>query len=371
MRRMLLAGLIALGIAGCNAGPPTPIYVGHVADRSRWHGSADPAELGLRLALAEVDKDGGILAEGIAGRPIQIRHTDTRGDLDAYESEAVRLVTINKCVALFGGVTAKEVEKLDRAQVPLLTFYGYPVVGASNMVYYLGMMPTRQGEVLARALAEDGPVERVTILLDERRADLASLVGAFRQTWKTVAKKEATVVRFGKDVKWEADLPEMAARMPQTVVFAGDAVDFNAWHKACSAQFPEVRLVYAGDDGAQRAFDLGSVAKTSVLLVTAFPVDPSNQKAAAFRKAYQDAFQTEPDVLAALAYDGFRLFAEALKRTAPINTQERLREELQKTKDFDGVTGTLTFTAERQTQRPLNVVRWQNGKLTAVKTFAP
>ena len=40
-------------------------------------------------------------------------------------------------------------------------------------------------------------------------------------------------------------------------------------------------------------------------------------------------------------------------------------------KDFDGLTGPLTITADRQVQRPLFVVRWQNGTLTAVKTFNP
>jgi hypothetical protein len=48
-----------------------------------------------------------------------------------------------------------------------------------------------------------------------------------------------------------------------------------------------------------------------------------------------------------------------------------VREELLTTKDFDGVTGPLTIAADRQAQRPLHVLRWQNGAMTLVKTFAP
>jgi branched-chain amino acid transport system substrate-binding protein len=374
MNRLLL--LATLGLAGCNVSTPTPIYVGHVSDKTRLDKAGDQAELGIRLALAELTKDGA-LAGSLGERPIHVRHTDTRGDLDAFEAQAVRLVSINKCISLFGGLSAREVEKLDHAQAPLLTFFGYPVVGASNQVFYLGMMPTQQGEVLAKVIAEEAATTRIVILLDERRADAAALTASFQNAWPaarkaTDVKVEAVIFRFGKDAKWAELVEQIQANPPNAIVFAGGVQDFNAWHKVFRKEvLGEIpQLIYAGDDGEHRAFDLGSDLKINVLMATALPADPANPKVAAFTKAYHEAFQTEADVHAALAYDGFRLFVEALKRASPQYTLERLREELQKTKDFDGVTGTLTITADRQAQRPLNVVRWQNGKLAAVKTIA-
>ena len=378
MIRWLVAAMLTVGLTGCTAGTPTPIYVGHVSDKTRNDKAGDHAELGIRLALAELSKDDA-LASKLGGRPVHVRHTDTRGDLDAFESQAVRLVNINKCISLFGGNSGREVEKLDHAQVPLLTFHGHPVVGVSNQVFYLGMTPTQQGEVLAQVIAKEVATTRAVLLLDERRADSTALAASFQKAWPAARKAddpkvEAFVLRFGKDAKWTDLLEQMHAHGPHAVVFAGDATDFNAWHKIFlkelfSTRTPQL-FIYAGDDGDDRAFDLDNDPKTSILLATAFPADPANQKVAAFAKAYQEAFQTQADVHAALAYDGFRLFAEALKRTYPLNTIERLRDELQKTKDFDGVTGPLTITADRQVQRPLHLVRWQNGKLTAVKTFA-
>jgi branched-chain amino acid transport system substrate-binding protein len=373
MKRLVMLAMMLVGLSGCNVSTPTPIFVGHVSDKTRLDKAGDQAELGIRLALAELSKDGA-LAGSLGGRPVQVRHTDTRGDLDAFESEAVRLVSINKCISLFGGLSAREVEKLDHAQAPLLTFFGYPVVGASNQVFYLGMNPTQQGEVLAKVIAEEMATTPIVILLDERRADLAALTASFQRAWRaarkpTDPKTDALVVRFGKETKWADLVEQIQPHMPHAIVFAGDVQDFNAWHKTYRKQlFSESpQLIYAGDDGEQRVFDLDNDPKTNVLLATAFPADPANQKVADFKKAYHEAFQTDADVHAALAYDGFRLFAEALKRTSP---DSPLREELQKTNDFAGVTGPLTITADRQVQRPLSVVRWQNGKLTTVKTFA-
>ena len=377
MNRCLVFAILGIALTGCNTGvTPLPIVVGHVSDNTRPDKAGEQAELGIRLALAELSKDDA-LAEALGGRKILVHHTDTRGELDAFESQAVRLVAVNRCITLFGGLSAKEVAKLDHAQTPLLTFYGGPVVGASNQVFYLGMAPSRQGEVLAKIIPDHAKTDRVAILLDERRADLATLAEIFQKTL-AIARKHAeakptnvVIQRFGKDVKWAEIVETMQSQKPQVVLFAGGVQDFNGWHKVFRGGriIDPPTVLYAGDDGDQRLFDLDHDPKTSVLFATAFHADPANPKIAAFLKAYQDAFQTDADVHAALAYDGFRLFVEALKKAQPQPTLERLREEIQKTKDFEGLTGPLSVNAERLVDRPLSVVHWQNGKLTAVKTF--
>ena len=58
--------------------------------------------------------------EALGGRQLQVRHTDARGQLDAFEAEAVRLVGINRVVGLMGGTTPDEVARLDAAHVPVL-----------------------------------------------------------------------------------------------------------------------------------------------------------------------------------------------------------------------------------------------------------
>src|ERR1700722_17521502 len=112
MIRWFLAAVITVGVTGCTVSTPTPIYVGHVSDKTRGDKAGDQAELGLRLALVELSKDDA-LANSLGGRAVHVRHTDTRGDLDAFESQAIRLVNVNKCIALFGGLSAREVDKLD------------------------------------------------------------------------------------------------------------------------------------------------------------------------------------------------------------------------------------------------------------------
>jgi len=149
MHRFALLALL-LSLAGCTTAPtPPPIVIGHVSDQARLDKAGERAELGIRLALHELNKDGA-LTTALGGRKVEVHHTNTRGSLDAFEAQAVRLVSFNRAVTLLGGLTAEETAALDRAQVPVLTFQGQPVAGVSSQVFYLGISPKTQGDALAK-----------------------------------------------------------------------------------------------------------------------------------------------------------------------------------------------------------------------------
>jgi branched-chain amino acid transport system substrate-binding protein len=374
-------------MAGCNTGTgPPPIVIGHVSDKTRLDKAGDQAERGMRLALHDLNNDS--LAAEFGGRKLEIRHTDTRGQLEAFESQAVRLDSVNKCLAILGGLSQKETSALQNAKVPLLTMHGQPVPGASNQVIYLGMSPIRQGVALAMAIAENAKATRVVILVDEKRSEAVALADAFQNAHPEARKQSkmptavVTAMRYGVDaksppmrieaeLKWTDLSQRIVDQETHTVVFAGAVQDFNAWHKVFRREFPDtaINLAFAGDDGAQRLFDIDG-ANVPVLVASAYYADPTSEKIAAFAKPYQNTFKTEADVHAALAYDGLRILVEAMKRTPTQLTAEKIRDELLKTKDFDGVTGKLTVSPTRQVARPIHVLRWERGTLTRENTFA-
>src|ERR1700680_2104568 len=90
-------------VCGCGASAtPAPIYLGHVATTSGpARASGELEVLGIRLALEELKREG-------QDRPVFVKHTDARGQLDAMEAQTVRLVTVSRVVALYGGDTAEE-----------------------------------------------------------------------------------------------------------------------------------------------------------------------------------------------------------------------------------------------------------------------
>jgi len=110
-----------------------------------------------------------------------------------------------------------------------------------------------------------------------------------------------------------------------------------------------------------------------IYFVTAFAPDAEGESAAPrateFAKRYKQAFQEEADVHAALAYEGMKLLGEALLRSKDTLTLARVREELLKLKDVNGLMGPLSFTPDRQLQRPALVMRIDDGGVKLAKRY--
>src|SRR5262249_52142488 len=156
---------------------------------------------------------------------------------------------------------------------------------------------------------------------DDRSAESTIVAEAFEKALADARKSNGATsaanltLRFGKDVRWSDLLERTRAYDPQAILFAGPVQDFTAWLRAYRQEvfLTEPTLIYAGEDCPVQSFDLDPRTSTKFILATAYSAD-AGEKSKTFRKAYQDAFQVEPDVHAALAYDGFRILADALKR---------------------------------------------------------
>jgi branched-chain amino acid transport system substrate-binding protein len=86
-----------------------------------------------------------------------------------------------------------------------------------------------------------------------------------------------------------------------------------------------------------------------------------------FNDAYSAKFQSLPPPLAALAYDSVWLVADALKRAGSAEPAA-LRDAIAATRDFPGVTGTITMDQNRDPKKPGIVIRVQDGKFTYLET---
>lgn len=372
--RCLFATVMAAGLAGCGgeSGPP-PIYVGQVATLSgpdRFAG--EQAMRGIRLAVQEQVKE----AEKDKLRPIHVRHTDTRGKLEAFEGEAVRLVAVNRVVALLGGATPAEVIRLDKAQAPLLAPIGLRTRDMSEMVFLTGLSPAFQGNVLARFASKELKITAAISLVADERSDAALAVAeAFANAWATpIAGKDSKgsenrpkIWRFGKD-RAVVDLAKaLAETKPGALLFAGTPQDLSAFVKAMRP-LPAI-ILFGGEDGASRGL-LETPGANGTYLSTAYVRDLDPPRAKEFAAEFSKSFSEEPDVHAALAHDSARLLFEAIRACKSDLTTERLRKELGQLKDFPGITGPLAFR-DRELRRPAFIVRLDKGKASMLKKYEP
>src|SRR5262249_36542112 len=97
IRAVLLPSLALLVLCGCKPrGEPEPILIGHVAPLSGPNEQiGESARQAIALAVAEANNREENL---IAGLRVAVLHVDSRGELDALQPEAVRLITVNRVV---------------------------------------------------------------------------------------------------------------------------------------------------------------------------------------------------------------------------------------------------------------------------------
>jgi branched-chain amino acid transport system substrate-binding protein len=352
---------IALVLSGCFAKADLPpVVIGHV---SKLSGPGEHAMRGIRVAVEEANRD----PDKGLGRPVVVRHTDTRGELAAFESEAVRLVAVNRAVALLGGTTPEEVERLERSRVPVVSRDGMRTRAMSDLVFFTGLSPEFRGQVLARFAAQDLKATTAAVFANERCEGAVALAEAFAHEFPAaVAKQNATaapprpvVVRYGKGAKPEELAGQVREAKPAVLLLSGDVGTVPGLLAALRQ--PELPVLLGGEGGAA-ALQANGVMGNPVYLVTAFVSDAETPQARAFVQSYQKAFGEEPDVHAALAYEGTQLLLKALRQAGSDYSSVQLRDRLASLPEFG---------PDHHVRRPAFVIRLEDRQPRKVKRFDP
>ncbi len=77
-------------------------------------------------------------------------------------------------------------------------------------------------------------------------------------------------------------------------------------------------------------------------------------------EAYRSAYQEEPDILAAQAYDAAMMVLSLLKEHK--DTPQAIRDGLLAMKDYPGISGTITFPGNGEALKKLFIIKIQDGK---------
>lgn len=362
---------IVLALPGCfGKAEPQPIIIGHVSTLS-GPGSApgEHAVRGIRLALEELQRDP---AKGV-GRPVIVRHTDAHGELDAFASEAVRLVAINRVVALLGGRSAAEVERLEKGEVPVLCPASLHTRARGSLVFLSGLSAVFQGQVLARFAAQDLNAATAGVIADERRDDALAVAHAFIQAFPSAGPKESSRPAAPRPALWRlgksSRLDDLAARVreskPAVLLFAGEASDLRDF--LAKLNLPALPVLWAGDEVAAA----GAAASQPLYQVTPFASEADTPQARAFVEQYRKMFHEEPDANAALAYEDVLLLVEALRQADNQFSPDHLRDKLAALKDIPGLAGPLSMEPDHQVRRVALVVRLEKERWRPVKREAP
>ncbi len=372
---VLLAMLMVVSFAACNKkeDPPkeenTPLKVGCIGPTTGPYANYGlSVKQGAELAFAEINAAG-----GINGRQVVFDMQDSQGDPEAAVSAYGKLIDDGMEVSL-GTVLSGEMASVVKAsaQDDMFVLSGSAsadkCLEGSDNAFRLCFYDSYQGIAAADYVKKNFPGQKVAVFYE---SDIDYSVGLYEAFKDQAAKNGTEIVEvqsfLKSDTDYSAQIDKLVASGATVVfipIYAEEASTFltQAKNGTESAKFAS-DVYFFGADGLDGI--LGKVAQApktadNVLMLTPFADASTDPKVVNFVSAYKKAYSATPDQFAADGYDVAYVVKAVVEAAGGSTKGADLTAQLLKL-TFSGVTGTMTWNADGNTNKEAMAVVYKDG----------
>lgn len=372
----------ALVLSGCGgdkketgAKAADTIKIGFLGGKTGGHAHYGIETLkGMQMAAETINGAGGLL-----GKKIEI----VEGDHGSNSSEAAavtqKLVT-QKVAAIIGdpttGITKLAAPICQQNKVVLMSAVavGTGVVEIGDYIFRDTLLDAVAAPAVTKYLAEELKWKKVALVTTTGLAYSESLTKLFKDA---LAKNNIEIVAessiMEKDTNFSAQVTNLKSKQFDGVVFTGYYTEGALFMKEMRKQ--GLKQVMVGGDGllGKELMGLGEAAVEGSMVYTGFAVDLKN--ATGVTKDFIEKYKSKnngqlPDMFSAQGYDAVMMVADAIKAANSADPAQ-YREKLAQTKDWKGVTGTITLDSNREPIKSPVYLLEVKDKQFAVKSVIP
>jgi branched-chain amino acid transport system substrate-binding protein len=319
---------------------------------------------GVQLAIEETNAAG-----GVQGRMLAQRAYDSQSRPEEAANAMTRLVTQDRVLFVVGENASSNTLAMAPAaaqnQVPLISPSSTnPRVTAEGgpYVFRVCFTDTFQGRLLAQYARSTLKLARLAVLVDQKSDYSVGLARVFEARFRELGGTVVSEESYAKgDTDFRGQLTRIKAAKPDALFIPGYYSDVGPL--ARQARELGLRIPLLGGDGwdsGEALGELGGAAVEGSLYSTHFAPDNPGASVQQFLGRYKARFAHLPDALGALGYDAARVGIEALRRSGGVGGAA-LREQIARTRDFEGVTGRITLGADRNAVKPAIIVKLVHG----------
>ena len=229
-----------------------------------------------------------------------------------------------------------------------------------------------QGAAIARFAAHTLKARRAALLLDREQAYSMQLAQSIHEAFVGQGgEMVAEEVYQAGAADFSPQLLELHLARPDVIFVPGYYLEAGLLARQARELEMEVPLI--GGDGwdSPRLFEIGGPALEGDYFSSHYSADDPDPLVRRFVEDYRRIFNTTPDAFAATAYDAARILLDAVSRAASLE-RAAIRDALAQTKDFPGVTGSVTFDSARNAVKQVSIIRiGQNGELHFAERVTP
>lgn len=327
---------------------------------------------GIELALKEINAKGGVL-----GKKIKLISQDDQSKADEAATTATKLITQDRVVAILGEVASSR----SLAMAPIVQSYKIPMIAPSSTnpkvteqgdyIFRVCFIDPFQGSVMAKFALKNLQVKKVAVLRDIKSDYSVGLADFFIKDFTQGGGEILIDQSYSSgDSDFKAQLTSIAAKHPEAIFLPGYYGDVGLI--ARQAKESGITVPLLGGDGwdSPKLIEIGGAHLDGSYFSTHYSPDDTSPIVQEFIKNFTAAYKVVPDGIAAMGYDAALVLTDAIQRAGSAEPAA-IRDALAQTKNFPGVTGSITIDEKRNAQKPAVVLKIANSKYQYETTIQP
>lgn len=351
--------------------------------------AADTIKIGAYLpmtgavaAYGEMENNGIEIARSmepeVLGKKIEVILVDTKSDKIEAANAVTLLVEKEKVVGILGeaisGNTMAGNPISEAAKIPSVSPTATnPLVNQGKKYAFRAcFIDPFQGEVAARFAKDHLKAKTAAVIIDIAQDYCVGLGNFFvKEFVKNGGKIVSTTYIQTGDQDFSAQLSAVQAAKPD-IIYAPNYYTEDAL-MAKQARDLGIKAPILTGDGAQAdaLIEIGGAAVEGMYFTGHFHKDAATtERAKEYIKLFEKRFNKEADAFGALGADAYFLLVDAIKRAGSTDGT-KVRDALQSTKDFKGVSGVITMGPDGNPIKSMVINKVQDGKFVYVTTVNP
>lgn len=333
---------------------------------------------GIEFAVKEINANGGVL-----GKEIELVKADNKSSGEEAANVSSRLATRDKVVAILGPATSGNVKSAlpaaEENKVPLISASSTAddvtlnaEGGVRQYVFKTCFSDSFQGVTMANFAAKELKLLKAAVLRDNTSDYSQGLTDAFTDTYTAlggeIVKEEAYQA---KETDFKSLLTNIKAADPDVLFVPGYYEEVGLIIKQARELGLDVPVLGAdGFDSPKLVEIAGAENLNGTYYSNHYSSGDTSPEVVEFKTAFNKEYSKDPDAFNALGYDMAYMVADALERAGEAD-REKLTAALASTKDFKGITGTLSMDEFHNPIKAVTILEVKEGVPTYLMKQEP
>lgn len=328
---------------------------------------------GAKIAVEEINKAG-----GINGMQIDLNFQDSQGDPDSAVNAYGKLIDWGMDISLsgvFSGENASITAAAAEDDMFLLSASASAdvCIAANDAAYRVCFYDSFQGIAAADYIKDNNMADKVGVFYQSDIDYSIGLYESFKAECEKIGVEIVEVQSFTLDTNtsFETQINALVSSGVKVVfmpIYAAEASTFlsQAKNGTPEAKFAEDVYFFGADglDGIIGKVEQSPKTADNVLMLTPFAADNPDEQVQSFVEAYKAAYGVAPDQFAAGGYDAAYILKAIVENAGITDASEITEAEMIKqilALEYKGVTGTMTWTEDGNTQKAALAIIYKDG----------